>query len=236
MKDGKPNLINFQLENGVYIVPKILDSGYLAIGKKKLPFTRQDVCEVRRPNHEPAEPIQEKAPKPPGLLPKNVQSWLLIGLASLMVLIMWLTGGKKPQTPAKAILPAPMVQAPLEVNEAKIAELQNRIEELQREQLVAQNALAQQTNRPLERHNARTCSQAATFQRTRATAPRDRPEDAIRAERKKRAYLSLFASNVALSYRKPPAGSDQSPAGRAANPACESSQPLNPTRLRSRSC
>jgi len=41
MKDGKPNLINFQLENGVYIVPKILDSGYLAIGKKKLLFTRQ---------------------------------------------------------------------------------------------------------------------------------------------------------------------------------------------------
>jgi type IV secretion system protein VirB9 len=41
MKDGKPNLINFQLENGVYIVPKILDSGYLTIGKKKLPFTRQ---------------------------------------------------------------------------------------------------------------------------------------------------------------------------------------------------
>jgi type IV secretory pathway VirB9-like protein len=42
IKDGKPNLINFQLENGVYIVPKILDSGYLAIGKKKLPFTRQE--------------------------------------------------------------------------------------------------------------------------------------------------------------------------------------------------
>jgi hypothetical protein len=40
MKDGKPNLTNFQLENGVYIVPKILDSGYLAIGKKKLPFAR----------------------------------------------------------------------------------------------------------------------------------------------------------------------------------------------------
>ena len=25
------------------------------------------------------ESIQEKAPKPPGLLPKNVQSWLIIG-------------------------------------------------------------------------------------------------------------------------------------------------------------
>jgi hypothetical protein len=41
LKGGKPNLINFQLENGVYIIPKILDSGYVAIGKNKLPFTRQ---------------------------------------------------------------------------------------------------------------------------------------------------------------------------------------------------
>ena len=41
VKDGKPNLINFDLVNGTYIVPKILDSGYLAIGKKKLTFSRQ---------------------------------------------------------------------------------------------------------------------------------------------------------------------------------------------------
>ena len=41
IKDGKPNLVSFQLENGVYIVPKIVDAGYLAIGKKKLNFTRQ---------------------------------------------------------------------------------------------------------------------------------------------------------------------------------------------------
>jgi type IV secretory pathway VirB9-like protein len=41
IKDGKPNLISFQLENGVYIVSKIVDSGYLAVGKKKLNFSRQ---------------------------------------------------------------------------------------------------------------------------------------------------------------------------------------------------
>ena len=41
IKDGKPNLVPFQLENGVYIVPKIVDSGYLAVGKKKLPFARR---------------------------------------------------------------------------------------------------------------------------------------------------------------------------------------------------
>jgi len=41
IKDGKPNLISFQVENGVYIAPKIIDAGYLAIGKKKLPFARR---------------------------------------------------------------------------------------------------------------------------------------------------------------------------------------------------
>jgi type IV secretory pathway VirB9-like protein len=41
IKDGKPNLISFQVENGVYIAPKILDAGYLAVGKKKINFTRQ---------------------------------------------------------------------------------------------------------------------------------------------------------------------------------------------------
>ena len=40
IKDGKPNLINFELQNGVYIVPKIVDTGYLAVGKKKLAFSR----------------------------------------------------------------------------------------------------------------------------------------------------------------------------------------------------
>jgi len=40
IKDGKPNLVSFQLENGVYVIPKIVDSGYLVLGKKKLTFTR----------------------------------------------------------------------------------------------------------------------------------------------------------------------------------------------------
>jgi type IV secretion system protein VirB9 len=43
IKDGKPNLISFQFENGVYIAPKIIDTGYLAIGKKKLNFSRRVV-------------------------------------------------------------------------------------------------------------------------------------------------------------------------------------------------
>jgi len=41
IKDGKPNLISFDVEEGSYIAPKILDTAYLAIGKKKLVFRRQ---------------------------------------------------------------------------------------------------------------------------------------------------------------------------------------------------
>jgi type IV secretion system protein VirB10 len=145
------------------------------------------------------EPIQDKAPKPPGLLPKHVQSWLILGLAVLMIVIMWLTGGKKQQTSAKASAPAVQQPLPVEVNETKIADLQNRIQELQREQLVAQSALAQQ-NRFLGA--ATHDQQQAQTSYAPSNAAGDRTEDPIKTERRKREYLSLFASNIALSYRK----------------------------------
>ena len=53
-------------------------------------------------NSAATQPIQDKAPKPPGLMPKNVQTWVMLGLAVLMVTIMWLTGGKKAQTAPEA--------------------------------------------------------------------------------------------------------------------------------------
>jgi type IV secretion system protein VirB10 len=150
--------------------------------------------------NQPAE-VQEKAPKPQGLLPKNVQSWLLIGLAFLMLAIMWLTGGKKPPTQTKTASSTP-AQAPLEVNETKINELQTRIEELQRQQLVAQSALAQQTRLI---GTASQDSEQSQLQSVSGNPPDQRVEDPIQSERKRRAYVSLFASNVALTFRKSPA-------------------------------
>ncbi len=41
IKDKKPNLINFDFENGVYVVPKVVDSGYLVVGKKRTSFSRR---------------------------------------------------------------------------------------------------------------------------------------------------------------------------------------------------
>jgi type IV secretion system protein TrbI len=138
--------------------------------------------------------IPNRSPKPPGLLPKNVQSWLILGLAVLMVVIMWLTSGKKPVTPKTNLL-APAALPTVEVNETKIAELQDRIQHLQHDQLVAQNALAQQTR-------LLAATPAGMDTNSSAGTQPERAEDAIEAERKKRGYLSLFASNVALTFRK----------------------------------
>src|SRR5581483_2605564 len=38
IQDGQANLVNFDYRNGVYVVGKILNRGYLAIGKQKLDF------------------------------------------------------------------------------------------------------------------------------------------------------------------------------------------------------
>lgn len=41
-KDGKPAVVNFQVQNGTYIVPKVLDRGYLALGNRRFTFAQQE--------------------------------------------------------------------------------------------------------------------------------------------------------------------------------------------------
>jgi type IV secretion system protein VirB9 len=41
VKDGKPALVNFQVHQGTYVVPKIVDNGYLALGKERFAFAQQ---------------------------------------------------------------------------------------------------------------------------------------------------------------------------------------------------
>jgi type IV secretion system protein VirB9 len=41
LKDGKPDLINFRLTEGTYVIPKVVDHGYLEIGKRRVAFDRQ---------------------------------------------------------------------------------------------------------------------------------------------------------------------------------------------------
>jgi type IV secretion system protein VirB9 len=41
MKDGKPNLITYDLREGTYIIPKVMDEGYVELGKKRMSFARK---------------------------------------------------------------------------------------------------------------------------------------------------------------------------------------------------
>jgi type IV secretion system protein VirB9 len=41
MKDGKPSLITYDLREGTYIIPKVMDNGYVELGKKKMEFARK---------------------------------------------------------------------------------------------------------------------------------------------------------------------------------------------------
>jgi type IV secretory pathway VirB9-like protein len=42
IRDGKPNLIDFQYKHGVFVADKVIDRGYLAIGKQRLVFINKE--------------------------------------------------------------------------------------------------------------------------------------------------------------------------------------------------
>jgi type IV secretion system protein VirB9 len=41
IRDGQPNLVTYDLREGTYIIPKVMNSGYVELGKKKMEFTRK---------------------------------------------------------------------------------------------------------------------------------------------------------------------------------------------------
>jgi type IV secretory pathway VirB9-like protein len=40
IRDGKPNLITYDLREGTYIIPRVMSNGYVELGKKRMEFTR----------------------------------------------------------------------------------------------------------------------------------------------------------------------------------------------------
>jgi type IV secretory pathway VirB9-like protein len=41
VQDGQPAIVNYQVENGIYVVPKVLEHAYLALGKERFVFSEQ---------------------------------------------------------------------------------------------------------------------------------------------------------------------------------------------------
>lgn len=164
--------------------------------------------------------IQNKAPKPAGLLPKNLQAFVLVGLALLMVLIMALTGRKQHRVPATPNNPA--LPEPTPVNSGKVADFAKNIEQSEQESAPQAEAALLQLQKQLaaQRPPVQSSSTYPNGSQVTSVNPNGAyppgvhgaaqpqpaeghpPADPIKEDAKKREYLSLFADNVALSYRQ----------------------------------
>jgi len=152
-------------------------------------------------------PVTDRRTPPRGVLPRNMQTWLMAGLAVGIVLVILLVGQPEPPTGATASSVAP--QTP---TADRVRDYQERLRTMEAQALRDLQAAEQATN------------QAAPMYYEEPTQAA--PEDPIAADRRRREYESLFASNVAVSRRpeneRPDAGSTRAGGGAPSSPAASS--------------
>ena len=160
------------------------------------------------PDEEPSNAVpnvQDKRKPAPGVLPKNAQTWIVVGLTTVIMLMLWVSGpAKGTQSAQKTDLPKTEPVVGLSP-----AEIVSRLEQERREQ---QAPLAP-ADRPRNRQAERGDDPSPSAGSSESAAPAE--QDPIRQDMRRREYASRFASSVSLSYRTPPvsdaARSEQNP-------------------------
>ena len=149
------------------------------------------------PPHPTSPPVINAVPTPKGLLPRHAQTWLLLGLASVMILIIAFTGQSAPPSRTSAVPPPPLAIDP---NQSRIQEYRDRIDE-QTRRLAAEQAELEAAKRALSQSRALPPSQASDAPNESGVA--DPASDPFEQDRRQREYRSLFADNLALTLREP---------------------------------
>ena len=152
---------------------------------------------VARPD---VAPVTDRRPVPRGVLPRGMQTWLMVAIALGMLTVILFTGRAEPPARSAAV----PTSAPAQPNTDRVRDYQDRLRIL--ESRAAQEARA----------DAIAQQQAPAL--TRDDPPPVRSEDPLVSERKRRDYESLFASNVVLS-RRPESQRPDTGQLRTANPA-----------------
>ncbi|MGH9162621.1 MAG: TrbI/VirB10 family protein, partial [Vicinamibacteraceae bacterium] len=133
----------------------------------------------------PASPtpptVTDRRPIPRGVLPRGAQTWIMAAIAVGMLVIMLVVG--RPEPPARTKATPATAQAPTA----------DRVRDYQ-EQLRALEAQAL-------RETQTVASEPAPAAVAYDEPPSAAAHDPVKAERKRREYESLFASNVVLSRR-----------------------------------
>jgi type IV secretion system protein TrbI len=153
--------------------------------------------------------VEKKALKPTGLLPKNTQQLVILGVAVVMVLIMWLTGNGKRTTTATTSAPTPRVQAPDPTT------VQDFKQSIQKDQAATRQPISQADLGRLQAIGlADRIPPGTVLTPDGMPAPSPLvagpatenqpppPPDPVKEDKKKRQYLSLFAPNVAFTHRR----------------------------------
>lgn len=153
--------------------------------------------------------ILDRVKRPPGLLPKNTQTYVVLGISAIMVGAIAFSGGGSPSKVAPPT--AAKTQAVIDPSLARIQEYRERIDE-QARKLAAEQAQLEQTKQALGLPAATQANGMGTpvprggypaYMQPAPPVQPQRPEkSAIETEKEKREYQSLFASNIALTYRK----------------------------------
>jgi type IV secretion system protein TrbI len=125
-------------------------------------------------------PVSDHRPVPRGVLPRGFQTWLMAGLALGIVLVILITGQTDPSPN-----PAQTQQALAAPNPDRLRDYQERLRAME-----ARQSLEVPAPQPSVPESPRFDQPAGP-----------EPEDPIKADRKRREYESLFASNVVLSRR-----------------------------------
>jgi type IV secretion system protein VirB10 len=143
------------------------------------------------------ENIEQKAPKPPGLIPKSVQNYVILGVATILIAIIWLTSGNE----KRSLKTTPPASGPdySRLNQAKLEEYRNQLaaqERLLREQQAL--LLGQQPTSPRDS----TSPLDPTQGKPSSPDPLEALQTQLELEQEKKKYQSLFSTNLAVSYRK----------------------------------
>ena len=139
-------------------------------------------------NQNAAPNVQDKRKPAPGVLPKNAQTWVVIGLTTVIMLMLWVSG------PAKGAKSSQKTDAPKTETVAGLspAEISARLEQQRREQqtpfVPSQRPLSQQSG--IRDFAPSTGNQEAAM-------PVE--EDPIKQDMRRREYTSRFSSSVSLS-------------------------------------
>jgi type IV secretion system protein VirB10 len=158
--------------------------------------------------------IQDKRKPAPGVLPKNVQTWIVLGLTAIIMFMLWISG---PAKGAKSLQKTDTPKTETVVGLSP-AEISSRLEQERRDEQIpltpAQHRFDQQAN-PANDPNTAIGNQGAA-------SPTE--QDPIKQDLKRREYMARFASNGSLTYRS---SQDRDAAKRDTDPASQLAMDLS---------